>query len=72
MKCEMCGNECDALINNMMCEVCYSQACMDDDGGPVRTDTHEKHRPTKGDKKAKRRYNKYRKGGGKGRRITKP
>ena len=62
MKCSMCKTEVKTLINEIVCELCYSQCCMDDDGGPVRD---IKPRPTKGDKKAKRRYNRYRHGGSK-------
>ena len=54
----------------MMCELCYSQSCMDDDGGPVKDIESQPKRVTKGDQKAKRRYNRYRKGGPKGRRKS--
>ena len=68
MKCPICKKKFQTLINPMMCELCYSQSCMDDDGGPVRD---IKPRPTKGDKKAKRRYNRYRHGGAKATRNKK-
>jgi hypothetical protein len=61
MKCSICKMEVKTVCERV-CDLCYSQSCMDDDGGPVRD---IKPRPTKGDKKAKRGYNRYRHGGGK-------
>ena len=67
MKCSICKMEVKT-VRERVCDLCYSQSCMDDDGGPVR---EIPYRPTKGDKKAKRRYNRYRHGGAKATRNKK-
>ena len=68
MECIVCKKIYENLSSEMICELCFAQACMDDDGGAIRILEVGPKRVTKGDRKAKRRYNRYRRGGGKGRR----